>query len=560
MASNIDAISRDVFQSQVHGIADEMSMALRRASFSSIIWDMYDYSCGLFTPSGDMIDQADTIPAQLGIMSTAIKYMFRRIPLADWRPGDIIVCNDPYQGCTHTMDICLFSPVFLDGELIAITSTIAHHIDIGGKVPGSEAADNIEVYAEGLILPPLKLVEEGVPNATIFDIVAANVRDPAACQGDLRAQIAGCRTGERRIAELAAQYGRTRFAALVADCIDYAETFMRRSIAALPDGTYEAEMLIEDDVTSDRPIRLHARVTVAGDGLEVDLTGSDDQRANGLNCPEASTGSMVNYAVKCVVAPDLVQNQGCVRPIAVKIRKGSILDPHAPAAVSVRHLTQQALAEVVLKAMAPINPEGAAAGCQVSFPTFVAGGYDDRPERTGGNGEAPYYVVADIIGGGMGGGPRTDGLTAVDTHGGNCAILAAEIMETMSPFRVRRTVLVEGSGGPGRHRGGLGILRDYELLAGESIVSGYVQQTRDDTAPWGFDGGGPGGKASLVLNPDSNREDVLPSKLVARIFKKGDVFRIVGAGGGGWGDPAERDPELVEHDLTEGYVTAEAAE
>jgi N-methylhydantoinase B len=554
MSATSDPIGRDVFQHQAHSIAEEMSMALRRAAFSSIIWDMYDYSCGLFTPAGDMIDQAETIPAQLGIMSTAIRYMFRRIPLDQWRPGDIIVCNDPYRGCTHTMDICLFSPVFNDGELIAITSTIAHHIDIGGKVPGTEAADNIEVFAEGLILPPLKLVEEGAPNEAIFDIVAANVRDPAACQGDLRAQIAGCRTGERRIAELAGQYGNERFARLVGDCIDYAETYMRRSIEALPDGVWEGQVLIEDDVTTDEPIRLHARVTIAGDALEVDLSGSSDQRANGLNCPEASTSSMVNYAVKCIVAPDLVQNQGWIRPISIKTRRGSILDPHRPAAVSVRHLTQQALADAVLRAMAPIDPTAAAAGCQISFPTFVAGGLDDRPERCAGNGGAPYYIVSDIIGGGMGGSARTDGLSAVDTHGGNCAILSAEVLETIAPFRVRRTALVEGSGGAGRHRGGLGILREYELLSGESIVSGYVQQTRDDTAPWGFDGGGPGGKASLVLNPGSNREEVLPSKLVGRIFRRGDVFRIIGAGGGGWGDPADRDTDLVTRDRREGYV------
>ena len=550
----IDSISRDVFQHQAHSIAEEMSMALRHAAFSPIIWDMYDYSCGLFTPAGDMIAQADTIPGQLGIMSTAIKYMLRRIPVADWRPGDIIVCNDPYQGCTHTMDICLFSLVFLEGELIAITSTIAHHVDIGGKVPGSAAADSIDVFAEGLILPPLKLVEAGAPNQAIFDIVAANVRNPAACQGDLRAQIAGCRTGEQRIAELAGQYGDQRFARLVDECIKYAETYMRRSIAALPDGVWEGQVLIEDDITTDEPITLHARVSIAGDAIEIDLSGSSDQRAIGINCPEASTYSMVNYAVKCIVAPDLVQNQGVSRPITVKTRKGSIVDPHRPAAVSMRHLTAQAIADAVLRTMAPINPTTAAAGSQISFPVFVAGGVDDRAERSAGNGGAPYYVICDIIGGGMGGSARADGLDAVDTHGGNCAILSAEVVETVAPYRVRRTELVEGSGGAGRHRGGLGILRDYELLAGNSIVSGYVQQTRDVTVPWGFDGGGPGGAGSLVLNPGTNREEVLPSKLVARIFKKGDVFRIVGAGGGGWGDPAERDPELIARDAREGYA------
>ncbi|MEX2648014.1 MAG: hydantoinase B/oxoprolinase family protein [Alphaproteobacteria bacterium] len=549
----IDPITREVFQHQVHGIAEEMSGALRRAAFSSIIWDMYDYSCGLFAPNGDMIAQAETIPAQLGIMSTAIGYMLEAIPLAHWRPGDVIVCNDPYRGCTHTMDICLFSPVFHQGAVIAITSTIAHHIDIGGKVPGTEASDNAEVFAEGLILPPLKLLEEARPNQAIFDIVAANVRDPAACQGDLRAQIAGCRTGERRLVELAAHYGRQRFEDLVAAALDYTETYMRRSIARLPGGRREAEVLIEDDVTGTDPIRIHAAVEVKGEDIVVDLTGSSDQRQNGLNVPEASTVSMAHYAVKCIVAPELAQNQGCTRPITVLRRKGSVLDPVRPAAVSVRHLTQQAVADAVLKAMAPLDPSTAAAGCQISFPTFCAGGLDARPERAAGR-PAPYYVISDILGGGMGASARTDGLNAVDTHGGNCAILSAEVMETLCPFRVRRTELVPGSGGTGERRGGLGVLRDYELLAGTSILSGYIQQTRDDTAPWGFAGGGPGGKAAMVMNPGGNRAEPLPSKYVGRIMRKGDVLRLIGAGGGGWGTPARRDPALAERDRREGYV------
>lgn len=347
--SSIDPIARDVFQHQVRGIAEEMSMSLRRAAFSSIIWDMYDYACGLFTPDGDMLSQAETIPAQLGIMSTAIGYMFAEIPRDTWRPGDIIVCNDPYRGCTHTMDVCLFSPVFSGGELIAITSTIAHHIDIGGAMPGSEAADSQEVFGEGLLIPPLKLVEEGVPNDVIFKILAANVRDLDGSAGDLRAQIAGCRTGEKRLAELASRHGNALFRDLCNACLDYNETFMRRAISRLEEGSYEAAILIEDDVTSDDPVKLHTTVTLKDGEITVDLTGSCDQMANGLNCPESSTISMVHYAVKAVVAPDLSQNQGCDRPISVITRKGSIFDPVRPAAVSVRHLSQQALADLVLK-------------------------------------------------------------------------------------------------------------------------------------------------------------------------------------------------------------------
>jgi N-methylhydantoinase B len=551
---NIDPISRDVFQQQLVGIAEEMSMALRRAAFSSIIWDMYDYACGLFTPAGEMMAQAETIPAQLGIMSTALKHMQRAIPLERWRPGDVLVCNDPYKGCTHTMDIVLFSPVFLDGRIVAITSTIAHHVDIGGKIPGTEAADNVEIFAEGLILPPLKLVEEGRPNRAIFDIVAANVRDPASCQGDLRAQIAGCRTGERRLAELFARYGAEQAADLTASCLDYAETYMRRVVAAMPDGRHEASIRIEDDATGEEPIRLQVAVEVKGGRLRIDFTGSSPQRDNALNNPIASTLSMVNYAVKCIVAPEIAQNEGCNRPVELVVPEGSILNPRRPAAVSVRHLTQQGVADVVLKAMAPLAPAHAAAGCQISFPTFAAGGFDDRPEKRLEDGTAPYYVISDIVGGGMGGSAQGDGLDAIDTHGGNCAILSAEITETLSPVRVLETALVKGSGGAGRHRGGLAIRRDYQFLSDRSIMGAYVQQTREDTRPWGLEGGGKGAAAGITLNPGTAQERRLKSKIYGLQLRKGDVLRFQGAGGGGWGDPAERDPALKARDEAEGFV------
>jgi N-methylhydantoinase B len=552
-SANVDPITRDVFQRALVGIAEEMSMALRRAAYSSIIWDMYDYACGLFTPDGEMMAQAKTIPAQLGIMSTALKHMYAAIPRETWKPGDVMVCNDPYRGCTHTMDIVLFSPVFVDGKLVAVTSTIAHHVDIGGKIPGTEAADNQEIFAEGLILPPLRLVDGGEPVQAIFDIVAANVRDPRGNLGDLRAQIAGCRTGERRIAELWKRYGSDEAAALTAACIDYAEIYMRRVVSDMPNGVYEAAVLMEDDVATDDPIRIKVAVTVAGDELTVDFAGTSAQRDNALNNPIASTISMVHYAVKCIVAPDIPQNEGCNRPVTLKVPSRSILNPDRPAAVSVRHLTQQMLADCVLRAMAPLAPTRASAGCQVAFPTFAAGGFDDRPGMRRDDGSAPYYVISDIIGGGMGGSAASDGMSAVDTHGGNCAILSAEVMETLSPFRVLRTELVPGSGGRGRHRGGLAIRRDYQMLSSKCIMGAYVQQTRPDTRPWGWDGGEPGRPAGIVLNPDSATAQKLKSKIYGLALKAGDVIRFEAAGGGGWGDPAERDREAGEADRAEGF-------
>ena len=550
----VDSIDRDVFQQALVGIAEEMSVSLRRAAYSSIIWDMYDYACGLFTPEGEMLAQARTIAAQLGIMSTAFKHMIAAHPLAGWKAGDVYVSNDPYKGCTHTPDIVLFSPVFIGHQLVAVTSTIAHHVDIGGKIPCTEAADNAEIFAEGLILPPMKLMDAGQPVTPIFDILAANVRDPRASLGDLRAQIAGCRTGERRIAELYTRYGIAQAQKLAAACLDYAEAYVRRRIAALPDGRYEGEVLSEDEVTSEAPLVIRSALIVEGDRLTVDLTGTSPQRDNALNNPYASTLSMVHYALKCLLAPEIAQNEGCNRPVTVTVPEGTLLNPKRPAAVSVRHLTQQRLADAILKALSPLVPDRSAAGCQVAFPTFGAGGFDDRPEMAGEGGQQPYYIISDIIGGGMGGSPEGDGLSAVDTHGGNCAILSAEVMETLSPFRVVRSELIAGSGGEGRHRGGLAIRRDYELLADKCILGAYVQQNHAWSAPWGLEGGGDGRPAGFWLNPGTDAEKPLPGKVYGLPLKKGDVLRLEAAGGGGWGKVAERDGALAKEDREEGLA------
>jgi len=554
----VDRIAREVFQHQITGVAEEMSMALRRSAFSSIIWDMYDYACALFTPGGEMIAQARSIPAQLGIMSSAFRGMVGAIPLDEWRPGDVIICNDPYRGCTHTPDIVLFSPVFRDGELVGLSSTIAHHVDIGGKVPCTVAPDNLEVFAEGLTIPPLKLVEAGTPNRVIFDILGANTRNPAACLGDLRAQIAGCRTGERRLAELVGKHGIAQFRALAQAALDYTDGYVGRVLSGLGGGSSRAELLIEDGLAEDAPIRLVATVEVRDAAITVDFDGSSPQRANALNCPYASTISMVHYAVRCLVAGDLPQNDGCARRVAVRVPSGTVLNPVRPAAVGSRHFTQQAVAEVVLKAMASLFPGQAAAGSQISFPSLRAGGFDDRPQRRSGSGAAPYYIIADILGGGMGGSPTCDGLDAVDTHGGNCALLSAEVMETLSPFRVLRSELVPGTGGAGTHRGGLAVRRDYQLLSEQAILGAYVQQVKERTVPWGARGGSGGAPACAVLNPGTPAERVLPPKTIGHTMRRGDVLRLQSSGGGGWGDPAARAPAASNRDIEHNLVHIES--
>lgn len=537
----IDSISRDVFQHEVVSVAEEMSAALRKSAYSPIIWDMIDYACGVLDPAGNTIAQAATIPAQLGIMPTAFSFMLRDIPLDQWREGDVVISNDPYFGCTHTPDIVLFSPVFHQGELIGITSTVAHHIDVGGKVPGSEAPDAREIFEEGLRFPPLKLFEAGRRNDAIYRIFARNVRDPKASIGDLNAQVAACRTGERRLVDLARKYGNDGVRQRLAACLDYAESYARANLIKAEGGRNRAELLIEDDAATSEPMKLVASVTISNGRLSVDFTGTSPQRANGLNVPLSSTIGMTHYAVKCLLTPDLPQNEGCNRPIDITIPEGSILNPRYPSAVSARHSTQQAVAEVVLKALAPLAPDTAAAGCQIAFPTFTVGGFDRRPGAIARNaGEAPYFVIADIIGGGMGASAVGPGIDGVDTHGSNCGMCSAEVMETTAPVRVIETRLVPGTGGPGRHRGGLGMVREYEMLSDALIVTGYIQQTRPETAPWGAQGGGPGGLARIELRRGGKAERP-PTKLVGYRFDKGDRIRLQGSGGGGWGKPEGAD-------------------
>jgi N-methylhydantoinase B len=557
--SGPDTMARDIFQRRVVGVAEEMSAALRRSAFSSIIWEMYDYSCALFTADGRMIAQAETIAAQLGIMETACKQINETVPIASWREGDVIVCNDPYRGCTHTPDVVMFTPVLVDDELVAIASTIAHHVDIGGKSPCTTVPDNTEIFGEGLILPPMKIIKEGVENPEVFAILAANVRMPKASLGDLRAQIAGCRTGEKRARDLVRRYGAERFAGLCEEILDYGEAYMRASIRTLGIAatarSSSATIYIEDGVASDEPIAVTCLLTLKDDCLQVDFTGSSEQRANALNCPLASTISMVSYAVKAVLAPDSTQNGGCTRPIEVIAPEGSVLHPTRPAAVGSRHYAQQAVAEAVLKALVPMSPDLAYSGSQISFPALKAGGFDRRPEKVDGRNDAPYFAITDLLGGGGGATNRGDGMNGIDTHGGNCEVLSAEVMERVCPIRVVRTELVADSGGAGQFRGGLGLRRDYELLCGGVNVNAYVQQTDERTRPWAGDGGEPGSMAKIMLNPGTDQQLELPSKAMGLTLDAGTIIRLQSSGGGGWGKLTKRAAASIQSDLNLGLVT-----
>ena len=546
-----DPITREVVSHSLISAAEEMSKALGRSAYSAVIYDMLDFSCAIFGAQGELVSQAENVPAQLGVMSNAIECMLRKFPLSSIEPGDIFIMNDPYTGATHTPDLVVVAPIHYQGRLMGFAGTNAHHMDMGGKVVCTEAADNTEIFQEGLILPIVRLYAAGVPSDSVFDIIKANVRNPKETLGDLRAQVAACRTGQRCLHEICERYGPDEVAAYVAEILDYTELRVRDEIAGMREGTYCAEGYMDPDFYGTSPVKICARVTVAKDSVHVDFSGTDGQVKGSLNNPYASTESVVWFAVRCMIDPSIPQNEGCYRPITFFAPEGSVLNPRWPAAVTIRHLTEQKAADVVLQALKDAQPSRSAAGCSVSFACWDAGGTDPR---TG-----DIYFAADMIGGGMGGHADGDGLS-VDSHMGNCGMISAEVMEIEFPFRVLTTELVPDSGGAGWHRGGLAIERSYQFLAPKGVVGVYyIDQTMDETRPWGLDGGECGKPAAVSLTDVKGKERRLPSKGVNYPLSQGEILTFRSSGGGGFGHPSERSGDDLADDLRNGYVTPEGA-
>ncbi len=551
-APGTDPVTREVVASSLVSAAEEMSRALRRSAYSAIIYDMLDYSCAVFGPGGELVSQAENLPAQLGVMSSVMARIVARYGDGNLQEGDVFIANHPYHGATHANDVIIAMPVFAGERHMGFTATNAHHMDVGGKTAASEAPDAVEVWQEGLLLPPVKLHRAGEPDEALFDVIGANVRVPKETLGDIRAQIAACRTGERRLAEICARYGPDRLEGYIAGMWDTTEAVVRDALRAMTPGTYGAVGFMDPDLYGDGPLRLEVAVTVSEDELRADFSGTDPQARGGLNCPLASTVSSVWYAVRCMIAADVPQNEGAYRPITTHVPEGCLLNPVFPAPVSVRHLTEQKVADLMLEALLPACPERSAAGCSVSFPTFNVTGVHPQTGET--------YLAADIVGGGMGGHAGGDGMSAVDTHMGNCAMMSAEAMEIEAPLRVLSTELVPDSGGPGEHRGGLALERRYEVLADQALISGYyADQTLPQTRPWGAEGGAPGARAAVTLDPDGPQEREVPGKGVDLPLRRGDTFSLRSSGGGGWGDPRRRPRDHVAADVRDGYVGAAQA-
>lgn len=540
----LDPITFELVHAALISAAEEMGGVLKRSSYSPIIREMEDFSCALFAADGDLVAQADFIPAQLGAMSLVVGSIIER-----WQgrfdPGDVFICNHPYMGAMHTPDLNVIMPIFIGGELFAWAGATAHHIDVGGVNPGTEGPDLGQLYAEGLVLPPVRLYEGGVENPDVFAVIMENVRDSLSTTSDLRAQRAACVLGHRRIEELVARYGRTVVRTAFRQALDVVERAARETLAELPDGVGEAEGYLDDDGVGGPPTRIHARLIKEGDRLTVDLSGTAAQIPGALNVPWASTRAAVVYALRAVTDPDLTTNDGIMRPVEIICPRGTVLNPDPPAAVSVRHNTCQRLADVLVRAASAIWPERAVGSGTV---TFFDINLDSVSPRTGRS-----SVMMDVVGGGTGGHRMDDGLDGVDTYMSNVGLLPVEVAEGEYAVRILRTELLRGSQGVGERNGGLGLRREYLILDRPQTSTIYGEQTDPRFRPAGALGGTDGSPTKITVFAPDGSVMPLPSKMTLTL-QPGTIVRVDTSGGGGYGNPENRDRAAIEADVADGRL------
>lgn len=527
----VDAAELEIFKNLFHSAAEEMGAALRRSAFSPNIKERRDYSCAVFDGHGHVVAMGDHMPVHLGSMPMSVGAAIRALDLG---PGDIAMLNDPYAGGTHLPDITLVAPVFAPGRShqagaarpVFYVANRAHHSDVGGAQPASMGLSR-DIYQEGLRIPPVALARGGRIQRDVLALLLTNVRTPREREGDLAAQVAACRRGERRLADLVDKYGRPRIEFYLKALERYSAGLMRQALARIPDGAYVAEDFLDDDGFSPNPVRLRVAIRIRRDTAEVDFRGSSPACRGGVNAVLAITTSAVFYVFRCLLGEDVPASAGLMAPIRVSAPEGSVVNAQAPAAVAAGNVeTSQRIVDVLFRALAMALPRRIPAASSGTMNNVTFGGV-----RAG-----EPFAYYETIAGGMGARPGLDGLSGVHTHMTNSLNTPVEALESAYPVRLRRYSLRRGSGGAGKFRGGDGIVREIEFL---TEVRGSILSDRRRTRPWGLAGGAPGkaGKTTLILPSrarGSPRKIVLPSK-AAFDAPPGSILRIETPGGGGWG-------------------------
>jgi N-methylhydantoinase B len=543
MANEIDPFQLEVIRHCFDAIAEDMSLTLMRTAHSGIVRDSLDFSTSICDAKGQPLAQGICTPMQLGSFHDAMVKL-----IADYAgrvdPGDVFIANDPYEAAgQHLPDIYIAMPIFAGGRVAAWSTTIAHHSDVGGIVAGSNALGAEEIYQEGLRLPIVKFVAAGKRNEALWEVIAINVRTPDKVLGDLQAQMAACTSGEREMQALFKRYGAENVLRYAEHLHDYTERLTRAELREIPEGVYRFTDHIDGLGKEPETLTLQAAVTIRDGGAVVDWTGTSPQVKGGINPSFPFTKACAYTAFRSILKSDLPTCHGFTRAIEVRAPLGCLVNPTFPAPCGARGITGYRMIDCLLGALAPAAPARVPADNSggSTLPT-IAGWRDGRP-----------FIFCETFMGTWGGTAEHDGQNGVPHMGANQSNVPVEMIESDYPIRIDRYGLVPDTGGPGRHRGGLSLTRDYRILADEASLN--IRSDKRKFPPHGLFGGAAGAPSLNLINPEA--ENRLLPVLMTEIerLKKGDVYRHVMASGGGYGDPLERDPEAVLDDVVEEKVT-----
>ncbi|MFC2068667.1 hydantoinase B/oxoprolinase family protein [Chloroflexota bacterium] len=542
----INPFTLEVLRNKFDTITEEMQTVLRRSAYSSIIKEANDAGNTIFTVKGELVSQSPGCPSFLGMMIPAIQRILELFPPTEMKEGDIFIMNDPYEGGTHLPDITILMPIIHDSEMMAVNACIAHQSDMGGKFPGSKPMDATEIFQEGIIIPPLKLYDQGKVNHTLYKILEKNTRLFNIVGKDIEAMLAACRIGRRRVLSLCQQYGKDIILQCMAELLDRSELMTRKEIERIPDGTYSAvEYVDHDGVEVDKLIKIKVSVTIKGTDMTVSFNGTNPQTKGPANSTPGSTMASVYFSFRCITDPFLTihNNAGCFRPIKLIIPKGSVINPLPPAPVNARMPTVAAVANAFLQAMSTALP------AKVPATSGFAGspGFSGVDPLTG-----ERFAFMDFLCAGVGANPIGDGVDGRSAVMNSCLNIPTEVIEMNFPIRVKKFSLWQDSGGAGKYQGGNGIIKVYEVTRGEVTI--FHQNNYQKTAPSGIYGGEPSRKQETYILRNNGDKEPVSSKAM-NILHAGDKLAIYVPGGGGFGKPKKRAPEAIKQDLIDGKIS-----
>jgi N-methylhydantoinase B len=541
--AKFDPLLMEVIKNGLISITEEMSATLYRSAYSTNIKTRKDYSCALFDEKLREVAQSFAQPAHLGIIFRMIPMVVKQYGEDNLVPGDMLITNNPYSGGAHLNDICIIAPIFSGENKIGYVANMAHHVDVGGSTPSSLPLSR-ELYQEGIIIPPVKIVSSGEVSKDIFNFFKQNIRAKYEVTGDIMAQIAANRTGEIRLLEFLKRYDYDMMRDYSNEILNYTEKRTLNEIKGFPSCDISSEDHLDDDGFEDIPIKIKVKVSIKKDSILFDFTGSDKQRRSPMNATLAFTYSAVGYVLKCLISDDIPVNDGFYRCVRIKAPEGSVVNATEPTGVVGGYEVGQKMISAMFKAFAKILPDRIIAGNKGNICNIGFGGYDPRKKD--------FYAYMETVGGGSGARKGKDGINACNLDLSNTENAPVEEMEIGYPVMITKYEMIPDSGGAGRWRGGLGIRRDYKFPWGQSSFS--IISDRSKIPPWGIFGGKEALGSRYILNPGTGNEKVLSSKDTFDI-NEGDVVSVQNSGGGGYGDPLERNIEDIKKDIRQGKIT-----